>query len=80
MQNEINDVEKYNYNCDEVTGWLDMTDGSLEQISNLTSEIKVLLTSINGTFGKDEIKIVKSEVNEKIKQIGETMNTTYGGK
>ena len=30
MKSEIDSVEKYNYNCDEVTGWLDTTDGALD--------------------------------------------------
>ena len=32
------------------------------------------------TFGEDEIKAVQSEVNEKVKQMGEALNTTYAGK
>lgn len=80
VQGEINNVEKYNYNCDEITGWLDITDESLDRVGNLTSEIKTLLTSIQGTFGPDEIKAVQTEINEKIKQVGEAMNTTYAGK
>ena len=80
LNNEIADVEKYNYNADEITGWLDMTDSALDSIGNLTSEIKALLTSISGTYGKNEIKAVSTEVNEKIKQIGEAFNTTYAGK
>ncbi|MEG2017027.1 MAG: flagellar hook-associated protein 3 [Clostridium sp.] len=80
LNNEIEDVEKYNYNCDEITGWLDLTDEALGSISNLSSDIKTLLTSISGTFGKEEIKAVQTQVNEKIKQIGEAMNTTYAGK
>lgn len=80
VQGEINNVEKYNYNCDEITGWLDITDESLDRVGNLTSEIKTLLTSIQDTFGPDEIKAVQTEINEKIKQVGEAMNTTYAGK
>lgn len=79
-QNEISDVEEYNYNCDEIIGWLDITDEALDRVGNLTSEIKTLLTSIQGTFGPDEIKAVQTEINEKVKQIGESMNTTYAGK
>lgn len=79
MNNEIQDVEKFNSNCDEITGWLDITDGALDTIANITSDVKVLLTSISGAYGKDEINAVKVEVNEKIKQIAEAMNTTYAG-
>lgn len=80
VQGEINNVEKYNYNCDEITGWLDITDEAMDRVGNLTSEVKTLLTSIQGTFGPDEIKAVQTEINEKIKQVGEAMNTTYAGK
>lgn len=80
IQNEIENTEKYNYNCDEITGWLDITDESLDRIANLSSDIKTKLTSISGAFGKDEIAATRSEVNEKIKQIGEILNTTYAGK
>ena len=77
MQNEINDVERYNYNCDEITGWLDSTDDALDKIGNISSEIKVLLTSISGSYGEDEIKAIKSEINEKVKQIGEALKQKY---
>ena len=80
IQNEIQNTEKYNYNCDEITGWLDITDESLDRIANLSSNIKTKLTSISGAFGKNEIAAVRAEVNEKIKQIGESLNTTYAGK
>ena len=80
MQNEINDVERYNYNCDEITGWLDSTDDALDKIGNISSEIKVLLTSISGAYGENEIKAIRSEINEKVKQIGEALNTTYAGR
>lgn len=80
LNNELEDIGKYNYNCDEITGWLDMTDEALDRVGTLTSEIKTLLTSISGAYGKDEIKAVSTDVNEKIKQIGEALNTTYAGK
>lgn len=80
LNNEISDIERYNSNVDEVNGWLDMTDNALDKVGTLSSEIKTLLTSISGTFGKDEMKAVSSEVNEKIKQIGEAFNTSYCGK
>lgn len=80
LQNEINDVEKYNYNCDEIVGWLNSTDDALDSVGNIVSEIKVLLTSISGAYGEDEISAIRSEVNEKMKQIGEALNSTYAGR
>lgn len=80
LQKEINSVEKQNYNCDEILGWMDTTDDALDKIGTTMSEIKTLLVSISGAYGTDEINAIKSEVNEKIKQIGEALNTTYAGK
>ena len=80
LQNEISDVEKYNSNADEVLGWLDVTDESLDRIGSLTTDIRTLLVSIQGTYGPDEIKATQTEINEKVKQIGEALNTTYAGK
>lgn len=80
LNNELEDIGKYNYNCDEITGWLDMTNEALDRVGTLTSEIKTLLISISGAYGKDEIKAVSTDVNEKIKQIGEALNATYAGK
>lgn len=80
LQNEINDIDRYNYNCDEITGWLDTTDNALDKIGSITGEIKVLLTSISGAYGEDEISAIRSEINEKVKQIGEALNSTYAGR
>lgn len=80
LQNEINDIDRYNYNCDEITGWLDTTDDALDKIGNIASEIKVLLTSISGAYGEDEVSAIRSEINEKVKQIGEALNGSYAGR
>ena len=62
VQGEINNVEKYNYNCDEITGWLDITDESLDRVGNLTSEIKTLLTSIQDTSVISNQPVISSQL------------------
>ena len=79
LKNEISDMEKYNSNAGEVVGWLDSTDEALDRVGSLTTDIKTLLISVQGTFGPDEVNAVKVEINEKIKHIGEALNTTYVG-
>ena len=34
----------------------------------------------NGTYSQEEIKAINAEMNEKIKEIADTLNTTHGGK
>ena len=80
MQNEISDVERYNYNIDEVSGWTGSTDGALENLGEVVRDIKnSLVKAGNGTYSQDEINSIKLEVDEKIKQVGEILNSTHGG-
>ena len=80
MKTEINDLERFNTNCDEVTGWLDTTDQALDRIGNITTEINTLLTSINDTLTGMEIDAIKKDVVEKVKELGEALNSSYAGK
>ena len=81
MNNEIKYTEKYNSNIDETVGWMNSTDSSLDTVGNLLGEIKETILKVgNGTYSQDEMKSLNADINEKIKQIGDTLNSTYGGK
>lgn len=80
MKSEIQDIERFNYNCDEVLGWLETTDDSLGKIGTVTSEIKTLLTSINDLHSQTEVDAIKKDVIEKVKELAESLNGSYAGK
>ena len=80
MKTEIEDIERFNYNCDEILGWLENTDDSLNKVGTMATEIKTLLTSINDTYSQNEINAVKKDVVEKVKELAESLNGTYAGK
>ncbi len=81
LNNEIKYTEKYNYNIDETVGWMNTTDGSLDKFGGLLGDIKDGILKVgNGTYSKEEMKALNAEMNEKIKEIASTLNTTYGGK
>nr|WP_317331005.1 flagellar hook-associated protein 3 [uncultured Romboutsia sp.] len=81
INNEIKYTEKYNYNIDETVGWMNNTDASLENFGNLFKDIKDNIIKVgNGTYSKEEIKAINAEMNEKIKEIADVLNTTHGGK
>lgn len=81
LNNEIRYTEKYNYNIDETVGWLNTTDGSLEHFGNVLKDIKDEILKVgNGTYSEEEMKSINAGMNEKIKELGEVLNTTYGGK
>lgn len=81
LNNEIRYTEKYNYNVDEVSGWMETTDGSLDSFGNILNDIKKNMIEVgNGAYSDEEISALKSEMNEKIKDLGNILNTTYAGK
>ena len=81
INNEIKYTEKYNSNIDETVGWMNTTDGALESTGNLLNEIKETILKVgNGTYSQNEMKSLNEDMNEKIKQLADTLNSTYGGK
>lgn len=81
LNNEIRYTEKYNYNVDEVAGWMETTDGSLEHFTNTIGDIKEEILKVgNGTYSTEELKALQAEMNEKIKDLADSLNTTYAGK
>ena len=81
INNELKYTEKYNSNIDETVGWMNTTDGALESTGNLLNEIKETILKVgNGTYSQNEMKSLNADINEKIKQLADTLNSTYGGK
>ena len=87
INNEIKYTEKYNYNIDESVGWMNTTDGALDNVGNLLGEIKETILKVgNGTYSQNEMKSLNEDMNEKIKQLADTLklnimvgNTLFGG-
>ena len=81
INNEIKYTEKYNYNIDETIGWMNTTDGALDNVGNILGEIKETILKVgNGTYSQNEMKSLNEDMNEKIKQLADTLNSTHGGK
>ena len=81
INNEIKYTEKYNYNIDKTVGWMNTTDGALDNVGNLLGEIKETILKVgNGTYSQNEMKSLNEDMNEKIKQLADTLNSTHGGK
>ena len=81
INNEIKYTEKYNYNIDESVGWMNTTDGALDNVGNLLGEIKETILKVgNGTYSQNEMKSLNEDMNEKITQLADTLNSTHGGK
>ncbi|MGX4600760.1 flagellin N-terminal helical domain-containing protein [Faecalimicrobium sp. JNUCC 81] len=81
LNNEIKYTEKYNYNIDEIVGWMDNTDSSLEEVGRALNDIKESILKVgNGAYTEEEFKAINADVNVKIRELGETLNSSYAGR
>lgn len=81
LTNELKFTEKYNQNVDETVGWMNNTDSTLQEVGDLLGEIKTNILKVgNGTYNDEEIKAIHAEMNEKIKELGECLNSSHGGR
>jgi len=81
LQSEIEGMDKYNYNCDEIKGFLESTDSALDELGSLSMDLKESLSqAATGTNGPNEVESIKQKVNELIKQAGQVLNLSYGGR
>ena len=81
LNREIEANEQYNENIKDVTNWLDTTDTALEQLgSSLQRFRELMVSSGNAAYGSDEKNAIKDEMNEKINEITQILNTSFDGK
>lgn len=81
MYSDIGANEQYNENIKDTINWLDTTDVALEQLGNSFGRVRELMVSSgNAAYGSDEKKAIKDEINEKVNEIAQILNTNFDGK
>lgn len=80
INREIDANKQYNENITDTINWLDTTDTSLGQAGDVLQRVRELLVSSgNAGYGDKELKAIKDEVNEKIGQFSQILNTNFDG-
>lgn len=81
MYADIAGNEQYNDNITDVTNFLDVTDTSITQISNLYSRVRELLVSAgNAAYGSEQMQSIQDEMKVKVDQLAQLLNTSFDGK
>lgn len=81
LQTGINANTMYNQNIKDTTNWLDTTDTALGQAANVFQRVRELLVSSgNGAYSDAERQSVKDEINQKVSQLSQILNTNFDGK
>lgn len=80
MNSAIDANKQYNSNIKDTINWLDTTDTALGQIGNVFQSIREKLVSAgSAAYGTDERQKIKDEMNQRVSQISQILNTNFDG-
>lgn len=81
LYTDIASNKQYNENIKDTLNWLDSTDTALGQVNDSFQRIRELMVSAgNAAYGSDEKKAIKYEINEKVSEIAQILNTNFDGR
>jgi len=81
INSDISSNVQYGQNITDTTNYLDTTDTALGQAGDVLTRINELLVSSgDASYTSDERQANKNEINQKIAQLSQIMNTNYDGK
>lgn len=81
LNTDINSNKQYNENITNTINWLDTTDTALGQAGNVLQRVRELLVSAgNAGYSDNERKAVKDEINQKVGELAQILNTNFDGK
>ncbi|QAA31641.1 flagellar hook-associated protein FlgL [Clostridium manihotivorum] len=81
LNTDISANKQYNENISDTINWLDATDTSLDQVTQTFQRIRELtISSGNAAYGSDERRAIKDELNQKVSEIAQILNSNFDGK
>ncbi len=81
LYSDIGANKQYNENVKDIINWLDTTDTAMGQANNVFQRVHELMISAgNGGYSDDERRAVKDEINERISEFSQILNTSFDGK
>lgn len=80
MHSQINTNTQYNKNITNVINWMDTTDTALGQLGNVFQSVREKVVSAgNAAYGSDERQKIKDEINQRVGQVAQILNTSFDG-
>ena len=81
LTTSINTNSQYKSNIDDATNWLDATDDALSSLTNVLQRVRELMVSSgNAAYGSDESKSINKEINERVSEIAQILNSNFDGR
>jgi flagellar hook-associated protein 3 FlgL len=81
LTENINANVQYNTNINEATNFLDTTDTALGQVGDVLKRVNdLLIQSGNGGYTEQERSAIKDELNVKVGELSQILNTNFDGR
>ncbi|MBW9154974.1 flagellar hook-associated protein FlgL [Clostridium tagluense] len=81
MYSDIDSNKQYNSNIKNSINFLDTTDTALSHVGNVVGRVEELLVSAgNGTYSSEQRQAIKDEINQRIQEVSQILNTNFDGK
>lgn len=81
LHTDINANNQYKENIGDTINWLDTTDTALGQAGEVLQKVRELLVSAgNAAYGSNERKSINDEINQRIDEFAQVLNTSFDGK
>lgn len=81
LNTDIDANTQYNTNIKDVSNMINTTDTALDQLETSLKRIRdLLISSGNAGYGTQERQSIKDEINQKVGEISQTLNTNFDGK
>lgn len=78
---EVREVDQFRRNVSEATSWMDLTDSTLNEVTEAIKRIRELTTqAANDTYESSQRQIIKSEIDQLVEHIGSLANSKAGEK
>lgn len=81
LSNNILQNKQYNRNISESIGWTKTQDGALDGTNSTLNRIRdLIIYASSGTHSEDSLKSIGDEVQQKISELADTLNTNFDGR
>ncbi len=81
LNTDINTNKQYNENIKDTINWLNTTDTALGQVTNVIQRVRELMVSSgNASYGSNEQKAISDEINQRIEEVAQILNSNFDGK
>ena len=81
LTTSINTNSQYKSNINDATNWIDATDDALSSLTNVIQRVRELMVSSgNAAYGSDESKSINKEINERVSEITQILNSNFDGR